>query len=310
MITTLTLNPCVDRTIEFDGFQYGATNKVTAVRSDISGKGINVSIALQQLGRETTCLGFDYKDDELLKESLTKKNISFDLVNVPGRLRTNIKAFDTKTSVMTEFNESGEPVRPEHVDQMMKKVEEYIRRSDIMVINGSAPPGVPVDFYRQIIEKVNAGGKRAVLDAHGELLVKGIKAAPFLIKPNRQELEEAFDCKIQSQKDAVTAARKIIAQGVTWVCISMGKDGAMLISRDKVYFSEGADIPVRGVQGAGDSLVAGMCMAIQDGAQPAEILRYGVAVAHGSLIHKGTQMCMPEDLKAMLGFISVHEIKE
>ena len=96
--------------------------------------------------------------------------------------------------------------------------------------------------------------------------------------------------------------------GVKYVCISMGKEGALLVSGDRAWFSEGADVPVRGVQGAGDSLVSGICMAILDGVSEPEILHYGVAVAHGSLIHDGTQMCMPEDFKQMMELISVREI--
>ena len=100
----------------------------------------------------------------------------------------------------------------------------------------------------------------------------------------------------------------IVENGVKYVCISMGKEGALLVSGDRAWFSEGADVPVRGVQGAGDSLVSGICMAILDGVSEPEILHYGVAVAHGSLIHDGTQMCMPEDFKQMMELISVREI--
>ena len=110
MVTTLTLNPCVDRTITINGFRYGGTNKITNVRSDISGKGINVSIALHQLGRETLCVGFNYSGDDTLTRDLSRMGIAYDLVDVPGKLRINIKAFDADKHVMTEFNEGGGPV--------------------------------------------------------------------------------------------------------------------------------------------------------------------------------------------------------
>ena len=298
MVTTLTLNPCVDRTITINGFRCGGTNKITNVRSDISGKGINVSIALHQLGRETLCVGFNYSGDDTLTRDLSRMGIAYDLVDVPGKLRINIKAFDADKHVMTEFNEGGGPVSAEDVESLMNRMDAYIERSDIMVINGSAPPGVPSDLYKRMIEKTNAYGKKAILDAYGPLLTEGIKSAPFLIKPNRDELD-----------DSIAIARKIIVEnGVKYVCISMGKEGALLVSGDRAWFSEGADVPVRGVQGAGDSLVSGICMAILDGVSEPEILHYGVAVAHGSLIHDGTQMCMPEDFKQMMELISVREI--
>ena len=273
MVTTLTLNPCVDRTITINGFRYGGTNKITNVRSDISGKGINVSIALHQLGRETLCVGFNYSGDDTLTRDLSRMGIAYDLVDVPGKLRINIKAFDADKHVMTEFNEGGGPVSAEDVESLMNRMDAYIERSDIMVINGSAPPGVPSDLYKRMIEKTNAYGKKAILDAYGPLLTEGIKSAPFLIKPNRDELEASFGCKIHSLDDSIAIARKIIVEnGVKYVCISMGKEGALLVSGDRAWFSEGADVPVRGVQGAGDSLVSGICMAILDGVSEPEIL--------------------------------------
>ena len=116
--------------------------------------------------------------------------------------------------------------------------------------------------------------------------------------------------KVRFNDDATVSIELhiIVENGVKYVCISMGKEGALLVSGDRAWFSEGADVPVRGVQGAGDSLVSGICMAILDGVSEPEILHYGVAVAHGSLIHDGTQMCMPEDFKQMMELISVREI--
>ncbi|WP_444642898.1 1-phosphofructokinase [Caproiciproducens sp. R1] len=309
MITTLTLNPCIDRTVTVDGFTYGGTNHVENFRCDVSGKGINVSIALNNIGEETRCLGFNYMDGgSLLTDFLNSEKISNDFLNVNGQLRTNIKIFDKKASVMSELNESGNFVNGDCIADLVKKVEEYLPKTSLLVLDGSVPPGVSKDIYKTLTDKAREYGVKTVIDAYGELLLEGIKAGPYLIKPNKDELEEAFGEKIQSKEDAVRVARKIIGQGVGMVCVSMGKGGAMLITEEKAYFCAGTDIEVKGVQGAGDSLVAGMCYAIVHGLSCAEMLRYGVAVAHGSLTLEGTQMCTLESFQKMLPLIHTEEI--
>ncbi|MFU0832238.1 MAG: Tagatose-6-phosphate kinase [Oscillospiraceae bacterium] len=309
MIITVTLNPCIDRTVQVDGFVLGGTNHVTASRCDVAGKGINVSIALKNLGEDTCCLGFNFcSNGSPLKEMLQSRNIANDFVNVDGSMRTNIKIFDTKTGTMSELNESGCPVGPEPLKRLEEILERYLPKASLLILNGSAPPGVPSNYYRTLAEMAQCHGVRTVIDAYGELLLEGMKAHPCLIKPNRDELAQTFGEEIHSQQDAVLAARRVIAQGADMVCVTLGKEGALLVTKDEAYFSAGADVPVRGVQGAGDSMVAGMSYALVRGIPLAEILRYGVAVAHGSLILEGTQMCSREGFLKMLPLISVEKI--
>lgn len=311
MIVTVTLNPCVDRTVQVDGFAPGRTNRVAASRCDVSGKGINVSIALRNLGERTLCLGFDYTGSGgLLPKTLRRLGIESDFVPVDGELRTNIKIFDTKTRVMSELNETGAPVGPGALRALEETLERRLPQAGLLVLDGSAPPGVPADFYRALAERAARHGVGTVIDAYGDLLLEGIKARPCLIKPNRDELEEAFGERIATKEDAVRVARKVIAEGVGMVCVSLGKEGALLVTADEAYFSPGADVPVRGVQGAGDSLVAGMSYAMVRSMPLPEILRHGVAVAHGSLILEGTQMCSREGFLRMLPLIHAEKLDE
>lgn len=308
MVITLTLNPCTDKTLEVDGFVYGGTNKVISARSDVSGKGINVSIVLKQLGWETICLGFQYDEDVSLKESLTEHGIPYDLIPIPGAMRVNVKIFDTQKKIMTEFNESGSIGGTGHAEDVMRLMARHVDRAEIVVVNGSAPVGMPNDIYQQIITYAKEKGKKTILDASGPLLLNGIKAAPYLVKPNKVELEEAFQTHIESLEDAVVLSRRVLDCGVKFVCVSMGKEGAVLVSKDAVYFSSSAEVEIKGVQGAGDSMVAGICIALLQKRQPSEILRYGVAAAHGSLLHEGTQLCRSEDLEKMLCRITAERI--
>lgn len=310
MITTLTLNPCIDRTITIKDLQYGGLNRVIHTRRDFSGKGINVSVAVHQLGEKTECLGFNYLDDSgFVKESLGKLGICYRFIDIEGALRTNIKIFDEQTSIMTEFNENGHHVKAEAIDQLQQLVVDGAQNAQIMVFNGSVPEGVPKTIYRTLIETVKKSGTKTVLDADGELLLEGLKAGPYFVKPNLYEFESAFKVKTRNKQDIIRSVRqKMIAGGVTLVCVTLGKDGAVLVSGEEAWFAPATDIKVKGVQGAGDSLVAGVCLAIRQGLELEQMLRYGVAAANASLIREGTLLCTAADFQQMLSRVTVEKM--
>lgn len=309
MITTLTLNPCIDRTITIEKFLFGGTNKVLDVRKDVSGKGINVSIVLKHLGLDTLCLGFNYsKDSKAIEEELNDQNIKFDFVKVKGEVRVNVKIFDKSVKVMSEFNESGHQVSKEAVDELLDVVYGYFYDTSILVLDGSVPAGVPVDIYKTIIEMANRRGIKTILDAANDLLLEGIKAKPYMIKPNIDELSAISKREIKTREDIISVSREIISKGVSYVCVSMGKDGAMLIGLDNVYVSPAMKVDIKGIQGAGDSLVAGICMAIDKGISEEKLLAYGVAAASGSLLHEGTLLCEKEDFDRLLPEVVVNRL--
>lgn len=309
MITTLTLNPCIDRTITIEKFLFGGTNKVLDVRKDVSGKGINVSIVLKHLGLDTLCLGFNYsKDSKAIEEELNDQNIKYDFVKVKGEVRVNVKIFDKSVKVMSEFNESGHQVSKEAVDELLDVVYGYFDDTSILVLDGSVPAGVPVDIYKTIIEMANRRGIKTILDAANDLLLEGIKAKPYMIKPNIDELSAISKREIKTREDIISVSREIISKGVSYVCVSMGKDGAMLIGLDNVYVSPAMKVDIKGIQGAGDSLVAGICMAIDKGISEEKLLAYGVAAASGSLLHEGTLLCEKEDFDRLLPEVVVNRL--
>lgn len=309
MITTLTLNPCFDKTITIKGFNYGGLNRVNHTRTDVSGKGINVSIALRQLGAGTRCLGFNYLEGgQAVRQSLHQNGIGYQFIDIEGVLRTNVKIFDEQSGIMTEFNENGHFVQKEALILLEEMVGSHLDDTEIMVFNGSVPEGVPKNIYRSLISLVKEKNIRTVLDADGELLTEGIEAGPYFVKPNLYELESAFKVKVRDKQDIVRISREILAKGVSIVCVTLGKDGAVIVNQDQAWFAPGSDIEVKGVQGAGDSLVAGICIAINQQLELPEMLRYGVAAANASLIREGTLLCTAADFQKMLSVVQIEEI--
>ncbi len=308
-VTTLTLNPCVDRTINIQSMIYHGTNKVKSVQNDISGKGINVSAVLKNFGITTRCLGFNYSEGaRVVEQFLDDLEIPYDFVRVPGHLRTNIKIFEEASQSMTEFNEAGLSVPKEALNKLMDKISSCTLKTRILTLSGSLPTGVPATTYRNIIQSANLRGCRTILDASGPALVEGIKAAPYMIKPNVQELSSAFAKELKEGQTLNDIIQELLKQGIQYICLSAGDKGTYLATSRRILYAEALDIPVLGVQGAGDSMVAGMAMALLYNKTDEEALAYGMAAAGGSLGHQGTKLCLKEDLERLLPLVRIHEI--
>lgn len=311
MITTVTLNPCIDRTIKVNDFALEATNRVISTRQDISGKGINVSIALKQLGYDTKCVGINFcQNGGALTHSLDVLGIPHDFAEEQGILRTNIKIFDQTRRTMTELNEGGGFVSEETLSEALHKIEQSAAQSSIVVLSGSVPDSVPKTVYYDIIQAIKKYKIKIIVDAQGALLTEALCSDTYLIKPNISELEQTFECSIQTQAQLIETARKIIARGVSFVCVSMGRQGAVLVGANEVWYAPAPDVKVRGVQGAGDSMVAGICAAIEQGLSVSEMLRYGTATCGGSLMCDGTLMCTIKDFEWLLPKTIVNQIEK
>ena len=149
-------------------------------------------------------------------------------------------------------------------------------------------------IYREILEELSVYPVKIILDAEKDFLLEGIKAKPYLIKPNLFELETAFGKKCKTIEEVVLLAREILEKGVEVVCVSLGEKGAVICDKQEAFYSQGLLLEIQGIQGAGDSMVAGICAALEEKLPIQEMLRYGMAASAASLVLKGTQMCSQE----------------
>lgn len=310
MILTVTLNPCVDHTAEIDHLIPGGTNHVLTSRQDPSGKGVNVGIALRQLGANPFCTGITRKGNAALLDAvLDSRGIPHDFFPAAGQLRTNLKLFDRSHGVMTECNEKGSPVTAEELDGFLSLFARLLPRAKLLVLSGSVPPGVPDDIYRTLALSAQSLRIPVILDASGPLLREGILAHPALIKPNIDELREAFGVTASEKQDLAASCREILQKHeLSYLCLSMGEQGAMLVTQTEAWETPGSPVEVRGVQGAGDSMVAGLCLGLLHGDSPDELLRAAVAAAQGSLEKPGTLLCERSDFERFLPQIPVQPI--
>ncbi|MCL2664074.1 MAG: 1-phosphofructokinase family hexose kinase [Defluviitaleaceae bacterium] len=309
-IVTVTANPCIDMTMFVEGFARGGINRAAGTRRDAAGKGINVSAALINLGCSSLCAGINYEGNrEIIESRLSELGIPFDFVYAKGEVRTNVKIIEQNTGVMTEVNMRGGYVEPQTADGLIKKLSGLAARNeiDLLILSGSLPQGVDSSIYKTILEKTRVP---AILDAEGACFLAGLGSAhkPLMVKPNLYELETAFDVSLPTKKDAADFCRKklISELGVKIACVSMGGDGALLVTENGAHFTEGLPLAVRGAQGAGDSMVAGMALAYLNNLGGAEMLRYAAAAASASVIRDGTLMCTREGFDEMYKKIKIY----
>ncbi|HZJ83788.1 MAG TPA: 1-phosphofructokinase [Clostridia bacterium] len=306
MITTITLNPCIDKMVSINSFTYGGMNRVLDSEIRGSGKGINVAIALNHLGRQAICTGINYRDKGFfVHQCLDEKGIDHDFIMVEGEVRTNYKIYDRSKQIVTELNEKGHRVKESYLELLKDKLIAHCDHSKIMVLSGSVPEGVPSSIYREILKSISGYPIKTILDTYGSLLLEGLKESPYIIKPNLYELERTLDVRITSHGDIVRAAQYFIEKGVRIVCVSLGGDGAIIVDEEKAYHAPAVDIDAKGTVGAGDSMVAGFCMAIEEGLGLEDILRYGVAAATASVMREGILLCTREGFDYILPKVKV-----
>jgi len=284
----------------------GNLNLAKKSRIDIGGKGINVAVALKQLGVPVTCGGICFEgESEKLYEELKILDIPFNFVIAPGDIRTNIKIMDLNKNEMTEINSLGEPVCNDILDKFLDDLKKSGETCEIVVLGGRLPNGAGTDFYKKCIEVLSEYPVKVIVDSDGEPLKQAVKAKPYLIKPNAYELGMLFDEEIKTPEKAISLSKKIIDSGVNIVCCSLGEHGAVIVDNKNAWYSPALNIVPKGLQGAGDSMAAGICKAITENLPPSEMLRYGTAAAAASIIREGTLMCRKPDFDLFLPDVKI-----
>lgn len=256
MIYTVTFNPAIDYVISVPDLKLGAINRTESEDYQIGGKGINVSIILNNLEVKNTALGFIAGfTGEKIKSELEIIGVDTDFIHLEnGITRINVKI---KGKEETEINGTGPDIPQEAIDKLFEKLSK-LNSGDVLILAGSIPKSMPNDIYEKIMETFKDKGIMFVVDATNNLLLNVLKYRPFLIKPNNFELEEIFNTKLDTDEDIIKYAKKLQNQGAQNVLVSMGEKGAILIDENEVVHKIDAlkGRPINTV-GAGDSMLAG-----------------------------------------------------
>lgn len=310
MITTVTFNPALDRTLLVDRVAPGAVNRVRHSGVDAGGKGINVSKVVHFLGEEAVALGFlAGAAGKQLEELLNAAGIPQDFLWTKGATRINTKIVDGLLHTCTDYNEPGPPLCETDLDAIRTKVLEAADASDFLVLSGNVQGGVPDDIYAQLIASVRGRKASVILDASGELLRRGVCASPFLIKPNMAELSDLLRIPLFDAEDTVPACRKLLAEtGIRYVCVSNGAKGLILVSEREAYLAVPPAIVPQSTVGAGDSVVACLAVGFLRGLPTADILRSACSVSAACATLPGTGLPAMADVRKLALSVTVRKL--
>ena len=277
MIYTLTLNPSIDYVLRIEQFDDGQTIRSKSEEKYPGGKGIMVSKLLKNLGAKSINIGFlGGFTGEFIKNKLEDLGIDEEFTKISDDSRINVKLkYDTET----EINAQGPQIKEEEIEDFLNYLDNLVE-DDFVIISGSIPKSLGDDFYRVIVNLLEMNNVRFALDTSGKKLFKLSSYKPFLVKPNKDELSEIFEDKIDSDEKIVKYARKLIDQGAENVIVSLGKDGSMFVDNNIAYKSKPIEGKLINSVGSGDSMVAGYIYGYMKGLSKLD--SYKLAIACGS----------------------------
>ncbi len=316
-IATLTLNPCIDKTLYFNSpFTTGALNRAAYAMTNAGGKGINVARIYRRLGIRATAYGFSGGAVGTMLESLlSSEDIPTAFTETSCDTRMCVKLIDAD-GVCTEANEAGGPMLDIEYASLKRDLLAFVSdcvengESGILFAGGSIPAGLPKSAYRELIAELNLAGNehiRFVLDADGEALKEGLKSSPWLIKPNSFELSGLLGYEITGKNPAelavnvAKASRRICAEYNTNVLCTMGGDGAVFTGADGSFYVNAPRVTLRGFTGAGDTFLASFVFAYEKNEHDIEsALCFASSAAAAKVELAGTEM---PDKDAMMRFV-------
>jgi 1-phosphofructokinase len=291
MIATVTLNPAIDKSVTVQGFEIGKTNRGEVDRVDAGGKGINVAKALKRLGSTVCALGLVAgSNGRFILDALSAEGILVDFVQVPGETRVNLKIHDPEKGTETELNEPGFRVTAEHMEELRRKIEVHAPHCQVMVFSGSLPLDAPATIFADLIRIAKAHGAKCFLDTAGPGLKHGLAAGPYMIKPNRAEVEDLLKSGLRTRRELVEAARALMRMGCEMVLISLGAEGAVGVFGKEALFAQPPVVKVRSSVGAGDTMVAIMAHAAVAGIPFRQAFRMAVAASAATVAMEGTKV--------------------
>lgn len=308
-VATLTLNPAVDQSVAVPGFAAGCVNRVSWHRFAPAGKGVNVACILADLGFRVAASGLlGGENADLFEQLFAAKGILDAFVRVPGRTRINVKIIDEVRRLVTEVNFPGTCASSDDLVTLTRQVDSLCFQHHCFVLSGSVPAGVPSDYYATLIRDLKAKGKRVLLDSSGESLRRGVVAAPWAIKPNLVELEELMDMSLPGHGAVIEAARRLLADGIGHVVVSMGQDGAIFVTRDQCLFALPPSVEIKTTVGAGDAMVAGFLAGALRGLPLPDTARLATASAAAALTQVPPRSLSAEVVEALVPFVEVCDL--
>ena len=302
-IITLTVNPALDKSTHFKGLVAEQKIRCSAPRFDAGGGGINVSKAISRLGGNSLAVFTSGGPlGKILEELIAKESIAFQAVPIQTWTRESFVAVDDNTNSQYRFGFTGGEITEEEEKTFLNAITNL--KSKFIVASGSLNEGLSSDFYQKIAQIAKQSGAKLIVDTSGEALEKVLETGAYLIKPNVGELAKLIGVERLEMEEVNEAAKQIIAKGgAEIVVVSLGPQGAVLVTKDNYEFVPAPNVAKKSTVGAGDSMVGGMVWALSQNKSLKEVIRWGVACGSAATMNEGTQLFKGTDAQRLFDWL-------
>ncbi len=303
MILTVTLNPCIDKSSTVQKLKPESKLRCTEIVNEPGGGGINVSKALKKLGAASMALfPAGGNNGNMLCSLLDAEGIPFHAVDTKVETRENWIVLETGENNQYRFTFPGRQVQETTIHTLIDHIRSF--SPTYVVASGSLPPGLPDHFYGLIVKNATAVGAKCIIDTSGIALEALKGKGAYLIKPNIGELCNLLQVSSLTHEEVSAAAQQIITDGYAQiVAVSMGPEGAWLITKDEKHFAVAPQVEKRSTVGAGDSMVAGITYMLQQNRPLQQAIAFGVACGSAATMNEGTQLFKKEDAERLYSII-------
>jgi 6-phosphofructokinase 2 len=298
-IVTLTLNPTIDGSASTDIVQPLRKIRTSDERYHPGGGGINVARVIGELGGKAHALYLaGGATGAILDDLLRMSGIETQRITIKGYTRIAHTVFERSSGQEFRFVPEGPAVSAEEWDQCLAALETL--DFDYVVASGSLPRAMPASAFARVVDIADRKNARVVLDTSGPALRHTLEKGVFLIKPNLRELEELTGYELPNTAVQVSAARILIAANVAQiVALTLGSDGALLVSNDETWSAEVPPVIARSAVGAGDSFVGGATLALAQGKSLRVALASGVAAGTAAVLAPGGGLSQRDDIERL-----------
>lgn len=304
-VLTITLNPTVDKSATVENIKPEKKLRCSKPNYEPGGGGINVSRGLVRLGIDSTAFFLSGgRTGELLEELLDKEKVTSMPFKARAETRENFIVRDTANNEQYRFGMPGEEISPQETQAIFESITGISPFPEIVVISGSMPPGLGQGYIRKLIKSLKEKGAKVIADTSGEALKEMIEEGVYLLKPNLGELSRLSGKDELDNESAHEAATAMIQKGnAEVIAVSMGAQGAYLVTRDQCLHMPAPSVKKLSTVGAGDSMVAGMVSVLARGGSHKEMIAMGVACGTAATMNPGTGLFKKDDAEKLYNWL-------
>jgi len=309
-IVTLTMNPSIDLSVSVERVAPFQKLRCTAARRDPGGGGINVARVVKRFGADVVAIyPIGGQLGQLLHHLLEQEGVPGLPIPLAGETREDFAVSEHSTGAQYRFLLPGPHFSEQEWRACLTMLGGADHNARFTVASGSLPPGVPDDFYGRVAQTAKRAGSRIVVDCSGPPLRAALEAGVYLVKPNLNEFKLLMGELLETQADWIKACRSLIADGrVEVIALTLGEQGALLVTADRALRAQPLPIKPASVVGAGDSFLGAMIWSLASDHSLETAFRYGVAAGSAALLMSGTELCRRQDVERLVNDVRLQAI--